>query len=40
MSEFDESHGEERECAEEYDSDYPTISEELADRGMSIHDFI
>lgn len=38
MSELLES--QENECFEEHDSDYPTIHEELADRGMSIHDFI
>ncbi|WP_255247877.1 hypothetical protein [Paenibacillus sp. 7523-1] len=40
MSEFDESHSDERESLEDYGSDYPRISDELADRGMSIHDFI
>ncbi|MDN8592063.1 hypothetical protein Q0V21_25275 [Paenibacillus sp. 11B] len=40
MSEFEESHWEERECLEEHGSEYPSISEELADRGMNIHDFI
>lgn len=40
MSEFEESHWEERDREDEYGSDYPTIHEELADRGMSIHDFI
>lgn len=38
MSELLES--QESECSEEHVSDYPTIHEELADRGMSIHDFI
>lgn len=38
MSEFHES--QESECFEEHDSDYPTINEELADRGMSVQDFI
>lgn len=38
MYELDES--QESECVEEHGSDYPTIREELADRGMSIHDFI
>lgn len=40
MSEFDESHSDERESLEERGSDYPRIGDELADRGMSIHDFI
>lgn len=39
MSEMDDSL-EESGCVEEYGSEYPTIREELADRGMSIHDFI
>ncbi len=38
MCEMDDSH--ESECVEEHGFEYPTISEELADRGMSIHDFI
>lgn len=40
MFDFDESHSDERESLEERSSDYRSISDELADRGMSIHDFI
>ncbi|CAH1215933.1 hypothetical protein PAECIP111890_04318 [Paenibacillus sp. JJ-223] len=38
MSDLLES--QESECVEEHGSEYPTMREELADRGMSIHDFI
>jgi hypothetical protein len=38
MSEYDESLWEERGEAQE--SECPSTSEELADRGLSIHDFI
>ncbi|MDQ0658798.1 hypothetical protein [Paenibacillus sp. W2I17] len=40
MSNNEESHWGEPDCEDEYGSDYPTIHEELADRGISIQDFI